>query len=129
LADHRTKIRFALRTLLEQWLEFDVIGEAENAKELLTKVEASCPDLVLLDWKLRGQDSVTLLPALRKRCTNITVIVLGGRMEWREAALDAGADAFFSKGDPPDQLLTIIKGVQDQDNKEIKCNPKELSSP
>jgi hypothetical protein len=36
------------------------------------------------------------------------VIVLSGRVLARKAALAAGADAFVSKGDPPERLLAAI---------------------
>lgn len=114
LADHRPKTRFALRTLLKQWFEFAAICEAANAGELLIQIEAACPDLVLLDWTLRGQKAITLLPVLRTHCASVAVIVLGGRPEWRGAALDAGADAFISKGDPPDHLLAAIENLWDK---------------
>ena len=112
LADHRPKIRFALRALLEQWPEFDVIGEAASAEELLAQVGAVRPDLILLDWGLRGQDTIMLLRALRGCSAGAAVIVLSSRPEWREAALDAGADAFVSKIDPPERLLATIATVR-----------------
>jgi hypothetical protein len=37
------------------------------------------------------------------------VIALSGRPEARQAALGAGADAFASKGDPPERVLAVIK--------------------
>jgi DNA-binding NarL/FixJ family response regulator len=37
------------------------------------------------------------------------VIALSGRSEARLAALSAGADAFVSKGDPPERLLAAIR--------------------
>ena len=33
------------------------------------------------------------------------MIALSGRPEARQAALDAGVDAFVSKGDPPERLF------------------------
>jgi len=108
LADHRLKIRFALRALLEQRPGVEVVGEAVDAEDLLTQIEATCPDLVLLDWKLQGLPAVNLLPTLRRFCPNTRVIILSGRPEARKAALDAGADAFVSKTDPPGRLLAAI---------------------
>ncbi len=108
LADHRSKIRFALRTLLEQQPGVEIVGEAVDAGELLTLAETVAPDLVLLDWKLWDLVAVDLLPALRKVCPGVTVIALSGRPEERRAALDAGADAFVSKIDPPERLLAVI---------------------
>jgi DNA-binding NarL/FixJ family response regulator len=114
LADHRLKVRFALRALLEQRPGVEVVGEAVAAEDLLTQIEASCPDLVLLDWKLQGLPAVNLLSALRRFCPNTRVIVLSGRPEARMAALGAGADAFVSKTDPPGRLLAAIDRLLDR---------------
>lgn len=108
LADHRPKVRFALRALLEQQPGVKVVGEAADARDLLAQIKATCPDLVLLDWKLRGLAAVDLLVALRRVCPDVVVIALSGIPEARRAALDAGADAFVSKTDPPERLLTVI---------------------
>lgn len=108
LADGQAKVRSALRLLLEQQFEVEILGEAMNATGLLDWVEAACPDLVLLDWELPGLPVTTLLPVLHAHCPKLQVIVLSGRPEVCQAALDAGGDAFASKGDPPEQLLTAI---------------------
>ena len=113
LADHRLKVRFALRALLEQRPEVEIVGEAVDAEDLLAQVETVCPDLVLLDWKLQGLSAVDLLPSLRRVCPKTCVIVLSGRPEARRAALDAGADAFVSKTDPPGRLLAAIAELLD----------------
>jgi DNA-binding NarL/FixJ family response regulator len=39
------------------------------------------------------------------------VIALSSRPELRQATLDAGADGFVSKGDPPEELLIAINEV------------------
>ncbi len=49
-----------------------------------------------------------LLSALRGVCPDLFVIALSGRTEMRRAALDAGADAFVYKCDPPERLLAAI---------------------
>jgi len=85
-----------------------VVGESADAQNLLTQVEASCPDLVLLDWELPGLEANSLLSALRAHCPLLKVIALSGRPEARQAALAAGVDAFVSKGDPPEQLLAAV---------------------
>jgi DNA-binding NarL/FixJ family response regulator len=120
VAETRTKTRFALRTLLEQLPGIDVVGEATDAEELLTQTGKARPDIVLLDWGLRGLSRVSrtdlretavgdLLTALHNLGSRLYVIVLDGRPETRQAALTAGADDFVSKVDPPDRLLTAIE--------------------
>jgi DNA-binding NarL/FixJ family response regulator len=108
LADDRPKIRFALHALLRQQAGLEVVGEAANAAELLSLAEETTPDVVLLGWGLRGLPAAELLPALRSLCPHAYVIALSSRLEVRQTALAAGADAFVSKMDPPGQLLRAI---------------------
>ncbi len=108
LADNQSRIRFALRALLGQQSELTIVGEAADAGELLALVEATCPDMVLLAWGLHGCDPVDLLSTLRQICPHTYVIALSSRLEARQAALAAGADAFVSKTDPPSRLLSVV---------------------
>lgn len=108
LADNQPKVRFGLRVLLKRQPGLEVVGEATNAEELLAQAEATCPDLVLLGWHLSGLKEVDLLLKLRSICPQLRVIALSGWPEERQAALDAGADAFVCKCDPPERLLAAI---------------------
>jgi len=108
LADDEPKVRFALRALLQRQPGLTVLGEAIDAQHLLAQTEGTYPDLVLLDWELPGLASVDLLSALRGVYPDVVVIALSGRPGARRAALNAGADAFVSKGDPPERLLAAI---------------------
>ena len=108
LADDQSKVRSALRLVLEQQPGIQVLGEAVDTTGLLDWVKAACPNLVLLDWELPGLGVDRLLPTLRELCPGLAVIALSGRPEARQAALDAGVDAFVSKGDPPERLLAAV---------------------
>jgi DNA-binding response OmpR family regulator len=88
-----------------------VVGEAADSHELLTRLEATCPDLVLLDWDMPGGSGADLIPSPRQADCLPPIIVLGVRPESAPAALDAGADAFFCKCDGPKRLLTVIRSV------------------
>jgi DNA-binding NarL/FixJ family response regulator len=107
LADNQAEVRSALRFLLEQEPGIYVVGEAAEAEALLAQEAAIQPDLVLLDWELPGLRPIQLLAALRIH-RHIIVIALSGRPEARQEALNAGADAFASKGEPPERLLATL---------------------
>jgi DNA-binding NarL/FixJ family response regulator len=111
IADDESNVRFALRVLLEQRSGLCVVGEAADAQGLLAQVQATRPDLVLLDWGLPGLGADELLAALREEGSGPAVIVLGVRTGIEKAALDAGADAFVSKVDQPEQLLAAISSI------------------
>ncbi len=87
-----------------------VVGEAVDADDLLDQAGATSPDLVLLDWSLPGMAACDLLPALRRVCPDLLVVAPSARPEARRAALAAGANAFASKGNPPERLLAAIDG-------------------
>jgi DNA-binding NarL/FixJ family response regulator len=111
LADDQAKVRSALRLLLEHQPDVEILGEAADTTGLLDCVKVVCPDLVLLDWELPGLATIALLPLLERLCPALRVIALSVRPESRKAALDAGADAFVCKGDPPERLLIAMDEI------------------
>jgi DNA-binding NarL/FixJ family response regulator len=113
LADGRSKVRFALRVLLERQLGLEVVGEAVDAQDLLNKVEEDGPDLVLLDWDLPGLQAEQTIAMLREFCPELSVIVMSGRPETQQVALNAGVDAFIHKTSQPESLLAAIEACRD----------------
>lgn len=111
LADDQPPVRSALRLFLEQELGIQNIDEVTDAQSLLTFVQASPPDLILLDWELPGLASANLIAALRDCCPGLLVIALSVQAEARPRALTAGITAFVSKGEAPEYLLTILDKI------------------
>jgi len=113
VADDQAEVRSAMRFLLEHEPHLHIVGEAGDATELTNRLRNHCPDLVLLDWELPGLDAHELFSGMHGTCSDLVVIALSGRPEARQAALDAGASAFVSKGDPPERLLAAIRSAVD----------------
>jgi two-component system nitrate/nitrite response regulator NarL len=111
LADKQERVRYALRALLRQQPGWTVIGEADNAKDLLALASVMNPNLVLLDWNLPDLKGKQTLISLRRICIDSPVIILSGQDGDKNAALKAGANDFFSKVNSPDQLVKIIQNV------------------
>ena len=112
IADDESNARYALRALVEEQPQWEVVADAADAGELLAQARATCPDLVLLDWELPEWSGAALLDALHGACPGAYVIALSGRPEARQSALAAGADAFVSKVDPPERLLAAIESAE-----------------
>jgi DNA-binding NarL/FixJ family response regulator len=111
LAGDLERERRALKQLLEQDSELNVVGEATEAAALLAQLQESRPDLVLLEWGLPGLRADKLLPALRCLARPVKIVVFGERAETHQQALAAGADAFVSKQEPAEELLNTVRAV------------------
>jgi len=108
LVDDQSKVRSAIRLLLEQQPDWNIVDEACNISELLNHVEHYCPDVLLLDWELPGYSVEKLIRKLRSLCSDLFIIVLDSNPQTRQPALEAGANEFVSKNDPPERLLDTI---------------------
>ncbi len=128
VADDTPAVRSAIRILLREEKDVQIVGEAANLGELITLTRTSLPDLILLDWELSGFPGSSkarlhptgllassekrrniILASLRKCPSQPLIIVLSGHPEAEAKSLSAGADAFISKGDPPEQLILTIR--------------------
>ena len=104
--------RIALQLLLESEPGMVVIGIADRVEGLLTLVGASQPEVLLLDYELARQTTVTLISDLRHLEQSPIIIVLSINVQVKPMVLAAGADAFISKNVPPDELLPILRTMR-----------------
>lgn len=111
LADDQMKVRSALRLLLEQEPDVQVVGEAADATGLLLAVAEKMPDTVLLDWELPGLPVDQLLRLLRYERPFLKIVAMSGRPEACQTVQDASVHAFVSKSDPPERVLSIVRGL------------------
>jgi DNA-binding NarL/FixJ family response regulator len=115
IADKDKEVRVGLQILLHQEPGMVVTGVAEKAEGLLTQVEASRPDVLLLDWRLLGVPAAEeLVDQLRMLNFPLSIIALSIRPEDRPAALAAGVDAFVGKIGPADELLVILRTLREE---------------
>jgi CheY-like chemotaxis protein len=89
---------------------------------MLVQLQATHPDLLLLDWELPGLSAIGSLAGLRKGFPAMLVVALSGQPEARRAALSAGVDAFVSKAEPPEQLLAALHSEILEEKSERRFN-------
>lgn len=111
IADDQPSVRSALRLLVEQLPEATVVGDAADGAWLQVLLRTAQPDLLLLDWGLPKLAATSSLDTLRAACPKMAIIVLSGDLDARSHALAAGADAFVSKSDPPQQVVAVLESV------------------
>ncbi len=108
LADGRSKVRFALRVLLEQRSGLIVVSEIDDAENLLSQIEVTNPDVILLDWELPNLEGFEVLELIRQRYPDLKIVALSGDPGARQSSREAGVDIFVAKTEPPDRLLAAI---------------------
>ena len=111
IADGNSANRLALQVYLHQEPGLYITGLASEAKGLPIQVEASRPDVLLIDWDLPGASLEELLSDICALASPPKIIVLSIKPEVKALALTAGADAFISKKGPPDVLVQKIRSV------------------
>ena len=76
LADDHTIVREGLAKLLEGEACLQVIGEAENGREAVLKVEELKPDIVLMDIAMPMLNGIEATRQIRKSCPETKIIIL-----------------------------------------------------
>jgi DNA-binding NarL/FixJ family response regulator len=114
LASAQSDLRFALEVFLREQPGVVVVGTATGTRGLTALIESICPDIVILDGGLLAQpwagEPLAGVMAAGQTCERAPRIVVLGRYAFeRQAVLDAGADAFVWRGDPPEALIIALR--------------------
>src|SRR4051794_2146583 len=115
IADDHPVVRQGLRTFLGVQDDIEVVGEAADGAEAVSRAEALKPDVVLLDLKMPGVDGPTALRELRERGIASRVIVLTsvGERDHVLPVVRAGASGYLYKDVDPQALVQAIRAVHD----------------
>lgn len=103
-----------MSSLLETLLGFEgfmvVQGGLSNDDDILAKIQAEQPDVILLDVHLKNADGIAIMSKLRRMETlSRTRVIMTSGMAVGERCLQAGADAFLMKPYMPSELIALIR--------------------
>ncbi|MFJ8866490.1 response regulator [Streptomyces sp. NPDC102473] len=113
LVDDHQVVRRGLRTFLEVQDDIEVVGEAADGAEGVSRAEELRPDVVLMDIKMPGTDGIEALRLLRELENPARVLIVTSFTEQRTVvpALRAGASGYVYKDVDPDALAGAIRSV------------------
>ena len=90
-----------LLRIIVNWEEFHmkIIGEAQNGREALFRIQEEIPDLVVTDIKMPIMDGISLAEEIMKKYPQVKVIIVTAYDDFKYAqkALRAGAVDFILK--------------------------------
>ena len=111
IVDDHNMVRKGLMTLLEEFDDLDLIGEAGDGEMALHACRESCPDVVLMDMLMPRMDGVTAIARIRQICPDTQFIALTSFSDETNVqnALKAGAISYLMKNVSGDELANTIR--------------------
>jgi len=110
LADDHTIVRQGLAKLLEGEPNLRVVGEAENGREAVVKVEKLNPDIVLMDIAMPMLNGIEATRQIRKICPQTKVIILSMHSHGRYISelFGLGASGYLLKSSTGTDIINAI---------------------
>ncbi|OYN84079.1 response regulator [Parenemella sanctibonifatiensis] len=113
LVDDQAMVRRAFALMLDLEDDIDLVGEAADGAEAVSKARTLRPDVVLMDVEM---PQVNGLDATRQICREsdspeVIILTTFDRDDYVFDALQAGAAGFLLKNAEPEQLLESVRTV------------------
>lgn len=111
LIDDNNSFLDLTRNFFRRFEDFDVVGVTQSADRALEIAQELDPDLIMLDIQFPETNGLEILPSLRRTLPNTSIIMLTmyNLDAYREAAREAGADAYVLKKNMATDLLPAIR--------------------
>jgi len=113
LVDDHEVVRLGIKALLEQSSQFEVVGEASNAKEAIELTGKIRPDIVLMDIRLPGVSGIDACEEIVQMYPDIRVVMLTSYAEDEMlfSAIRAGASGYLLKQISSEDLIRSLEQV------------------
>jgi two-component system, NarL family, invasion response regulator UvrY len=113
IADDHAIVRRGLKQIVAEQFDQPVIGEAQNASEVLSLVQTQEWDVAVLDISMPGRGGLEILGKLKHERPRLPVLILSIHSEdqYARRALKAGAAGYLNKESAPEELVKAIRTV------------------
>lgn len=110
IVDDHPLVLESIEQLLKTEKNIEVVGKANSAGEAVAQATALKPDVVIMDFRMDGEDGIEACRAIRRKDPGIDVIILSAfdQLGHADRARDAGIAGWVSKDSAPDELLQAI---------------------
>lgn len=113
LVDDHEVVRLGLKALLSRYPQFEIVAEASNADEALSRAQQYKPDVVIMDIRLPGKSGIEATRDITAAMPDIDVIMLTSYAEddLLFDAIRAGASGYVLKQIGSDDLIRALEAV------------------
>ena len=111
--DDHPLIRKAWAFILKQDSRFKLIAECESGEEAIETSRRLCPDIIIMDIRMRGMSGIEATEMIRKNCPGSKVIGLSFHImpEYAKRIIRSGATGYLTKDSPPTEIFKAIVEV------------------
>jgi DNA-binding NarL/FixJ family response regulator len=113
IVDDHPIVRQGLCQAVSRAADLQVCAEASGVVEALQKIDGACPDILVIDLSLDGEDGIDLIDYAKSRAPSIKILVYSAYDEETFAGrvLRAGALGFINKREPISKVVDAIRQV------------------
>lgn len=113
IADAQYLIRVGLRHLIEEFEQFEIIGEAGSEKELLNFLKNHTPDVVILDYQQPENFDISSIEKIKAISPESKILVISGDNEKENIynVVQNGVSSFLTKSCDEEEIINAIKAT------------------
>ncbi len=113
VVDDHPIVRQGVRSLLSNYADFEIVGEAASGSTALRQAGDLAPHVILLDIRMPGVTGIDLVKQLRQIAPEAKVLMLTSfdDSEYVTGALRAGAHGYVLKSVSDETLVSAIRAV------------------
>lgn len=118
LVDDHHLLRQGIASMLADFQDVEVIGEAGDGLAGLRLIEKLQPNVAILDITMQGLSGIEMIPRIRTNSPNTRIIMytMHENSEYIQQAMQAGSLGFVLKLDPAGELEAAIRAVHQGKN-------------
>lgn len=111
LADDHKIVREGLRRIIEESGEMEVVAEAADGNEAISRTLDTRPDVAVVDISMPGMDGLEVVAQLKALAPSMPVLILTMHDEEQYVvrAVESGAMGYVTKQAAPEQLVDAVK--------------------
>ena len=113
IVDDHPLVRAGFAQLIGDCPDLEVCGEAGDMAEAMRQIEATRPDLAIIDLSLAGGSGLDLIERVHARDEGLLMLVASMHDEtlYAERVLAAGARGYINKQEAQDRIILAIRQV------------------